>query len=94
MSVPCGGKQDVVLSDEVRVGLTSSFLPGVSLLFGALFSYTISLLVRKSNGALSHTRECLKAEEWGILRIRPLCTTVSIFCPVIVENHIKSILNV
>jgi len=28
------------------LGLTGSFLPGVSLLFGALFSYTISLLVR------------------------------------------------
>ena len=41
-------KQDVVLTDEVRVGLTSSFLPGVSLLFGALFSYTISLLVRRT----------------------------------------------
>lgn len=59
---PNDGKQDVVLSDEVRVGLTSSFLPGVSLLFGALFSYTISLLVRKSNGALSYSGGCLKAE--------------------------------
>lgn len=39
--------QDGALTDEVRVGLTGSFLPGVSLLFGALFSYTISLLVSK-----------------------------------------------
>lgn len=38
--------QDGALTDEVRLGLTGSFLPGVSLLFGALFSYTISLLVR------------------------------------------------
>lgn len=37
--------QDGSLRDQVRVGLTSSFLPGISLLFGALFSYTISLLV-------------------------------------------------
>lgn len=37
--------QDGPLMTDVRVGLTGSFLPGVSLLFGALFSYTISLLV-------------------------------------------------
>ncbi|CAM9635112.1 unnamed protein product [Ectocarpus fasciculatus] len=39
--------KDGALSDEVRLGLTGSFLPGVSLLFGALFSYTISLLVNR-----------------------------------------------
>lgn len=33
------------VSERVRIGLTASFLPGVSLLFGTLFSYTISLLV-------------------------------------------------
>eukprot|EP00903_Cladosiphon_okamuranus_P009127 g8720.t1 len=38
---------DGTLTDEVRLGLTGSFLPGVSLLFGALFSYTISLLVNR-----------------------------------------------
>ncbi|CAM9105284.1 unnamed protein product [Pylaiella littoralis] len=39
--------KDGALTDEVRLGLTGSFLPGVSLLFGALFSYTISLLVNR-----------------------------------------------
>ncbi|CAM9830835.1 unnamed protein product, partial [Hapterophycus canaliculatus] len=41
--------KDGALTDEVRLGLTGSFLPGVSLLFGALFSYTISLLVNRQH---------------------------------------------
>lgn len=45
----CRDSQDGALNDEVRSGLTGSFLPGVSLLFGALFSYTISLLVTYSS---------------------------------------------
>ena len=40
---------DVAMTDRVRAGLTGSFLPGISLLFGTLFSYTISLLVNRQN---------------------------------------------
>lgn len=43
--LPQSLQQDGALTDEMRLSLTGSFLPGVSLLFGALFSYTISLLV-------------------------------------------------
>ncbi|CAM9665966.1 unnamed protein product [Chrysoparadoxa australica] len=38
---------DSMMGDEVKAGLTGSFLPGISLLFGSLFSYTISLLVTR-----------------------------------------------
>ncbi len=50
------------------MGLTGSFLPGVSLLFGALFSYTISLLVR--NGALPR---CFSDELfWRLFLVSPI----------------------
>lgn len=44
---PVMNVSDVAVTDRVRAGLTGSFLPGISLLFGTLFSYTISLLVNR-----------------------------------------------
>ncbi|KAG5182549.1 hypothetical protein JKP88DRAFT_199228 [Tribonema minus] len=44
-----GDGSAAALNERVRAGLTGSFLPGISLLFGTLFSYTISLLVNRQN---------------------------------------------
>ena len=64
------------MTDEVRLGLTGSFLPGVSLLFGALFSYTISLLVSVDGGRVNSHYGCHALQRLVLSCIserRPVC---------------------